>query len=378
MKLRLHLLVLPLLIALVGSASAQLEIRRTGSFDVHLDPFGGPNGTAAAAEVWNHLMQSGAIVRASGPRNAYVVRANTQGAAISGLALDPSGRQLFARSYTSRNLSENSRDFARDLLTAITGATAAPEGTIVFTGGTGRARELFAVSPDGSDLRQLTRDNNLNVSPALSQDGSKVAFTSYVSGYPDIHLLDLRSGRRSTIINSPGLNTGAAFAPNGRQIALIMSFPGNPELFTSNLSGRARRLTRTPGVESSPTWSPDGRSIAYVASDGGNPRIFIIPANGGQPRPLNTGHGYSTEPAWSPASDVLALTVSSGGMQIATHNLRTGQTQLHGPGEDPAWSPDGAHIAFVQNGNLGLLNVQTGARSLIVRGRGAKEPTWSR
>lgn len=365
-------------LAFVSVSLAQLEIRKTGSYDVYQDRFAGDSGAAAGEMVRGLLAQSGSVVPARGPRNAYVVRANTQGAAISGIVLDPNGRQIFARSYSGADLAANSRQFSADILAAITGASAIPTGTIVFSGGSGRSRELFAVSPDGSNLRQLTRDNSLAVSPAISPDGSKVAFTSYVSGYPDIHLLQVASGARSRIISSPGTNTGAAFAPNGNQLALIMSFPGNPELFTSNLSGRARRLTNTPGVESSPTWSPDGRQIAYVGSQGGNPRIFIMPAGGGAPRPVSTGYGYSTEPAWSPDGSRLALTVSSGGMQVAILDLQSGRTTLHGPGEDPTWSPDGRHLAFVQSGNLGILDTTTGARKAILSGRGAKEPTWGR
>ena len=98
------------------------------------------------------------------------------------------------------------------------------------------------------------------------------------------------TSRAAPAIASSGTNTGASYSPNGRELAVIMSKDGNPELYTTSASGSgAHRLTRTPGVESSPTWSPSGDEIIYSSDDRGGPQLFRISSGGGSGRLISTG-----------------------------------------------------------------------------------------
>lgn len=356
---------------------AQLVIRKSGNYNVHVENFAG-DSTGATAMVRQQLQASGQVQLAAGPGNAYVVRANCSGAALSGILVDPRGQRLLAKSYATPRADENAAQFAQDILASLSGQAPAVAGTIAFSGSSGRAREIFIVQADGTGLRQVTSDGNLAVSPAISPDAGKIAFTSYTSGYPDVHLVDLRSGGRRRIFSSPGTNTGAAFSPDGSKLALSMSFTGNPEIYVGGLGGGAKRITQSPSVDSSPTWSPDGRRIAYVSDAGGRPQIYITGAGGGGAQPVRTGHNYTTEPSWSPDGAKLAMTVRAGGLSIAVLELASGRVQILGGGEDPTWGPDSRHLAFVQGGTLAILDTVTGQRRSIVTGRNAKEPSWSR
>ena len=42
------------------------------------------------------------------------------------------------------------------------------------------------------------------------------------------------------------------------------------------LSGARERLTQFPGINSSPIFSPDGRQLALVLSRDGNPEIYVM------------------------------------------------------------------------------------------------------
>lgn len=369
-----------LAVLLVSSAhpvAAQLVIRKSGNYNVHVENFAGDTAGASAI-VRQQLQASGQVQLADRPGNAYVVRANSSGAALSGILVDPRGHRLLAKSYTTPRADANAAQFAQDILASLSGQAPAVAGTIAFSGGSGRAREIFVVQADGSGLRQVTNDANLAVSPSISPDAGKIAFTSYTSGYPDIHLLDLRSGSRRRLFSSPGTNTGAAFSADGSKLALSMSFTGNPEIYVGGLGGGAKRITQSPSVESSPTWSPDGRRIAYVSDAGGRPQIYITGAGGGAAQPVRTGHAYATEPAWSPDGSKLAMTVRAGGLSIAVLDLASGRVQILGGGEDPAWGPDSRHLAFVQGGTLAIVDTVSGQRRSLVAGRNAKEPSWSR
>ena len=91
-------------------------------------------------------------------------------------------------------------------------------------------------------------------------------------------MYNLDSGERKRVSGFPGLNTGGAISPDGREMALILSKDGNPDLYVMNL--RNRELTRdhpTPrAAEASPCWSPDGSPDLLVSDGMGSPQIYII------------------------------------------------------------------------------------------------------
>jgi Tol biopolymer transport system component/DNA-binding winged helix-turn-helix (wHTH) protein len=89
----------------------------------------------------------------------------------------------------------------------------------------------------------------------------------------------------------------AAWSPDGRHVVYTSDRAGNADLWTQRLGDPDPvRLTRHDAGESQPQWSPDGRWIVFRSERHGG-GIFVIPASGGDERPL-AGFGY--EPRWSP------------------------------------------------------------------------------
>ncbi len=106
-----------------------------------------------------------------------------------------------------------------------------------------------------------------------------------------------------------------------------------------------------------PQMSPDGRRIIYVRNfsdvftDRRYSNLWIIDVDGGQNRPLTTGHYGDAAPRWSPDGTRVAYTSDrEGTSQIYVRWLDSGQTarltNLGFPPADPVWSPDGRQIAF--------------------------------
>jgi TolB protein len=229
---------------------------------------------------------------------------------------------------------------------------------------------------------QLTHDNAISVSPSLSADGRRLAYTGYQSGYADIYLVDLSSGARNRIIKFPGTNSGAAFSPDGSRIACTLSKDGNPEIYVTGINGDSPfRLTRTRGVESSPTWSPNGSEIIYSSDQRGSPQLYRISAGGGVGRLLATGFGYNTQPNWSPDGRKVTFNVrSGGGFQIAILDLDSGSTHVAvNDGQSPVWGADSRHLIFSRGPGLYMFDTVTGRETRLVEDLGhISEPTWSR
>ena len=127
-----------------------------------------------------------------------------------------------------------------------------PDGTPINS-------DLFLARDDGRDLRRLTRTRAIEVSPAWSPDGKRLAFVSDKTGAPHIYVMNR----------------------NGSSV---------------------ERLTYGGSYNTSPAWSPDGRWIAYETRVGGQFDIWLIDPDGGVNVPLITHPRSDEGPAWAPDS----------------------------------------------------------------------------
>ncbi len=197
---------------------------------------------------------------------------------------------------------------------------------------------LGEVSSDGSWIRLISEalpsaDYELDFSPDLSPDGSRIVFMTY---------------RFKT-----------------RQLRLLFFGVVNSEIVTSALDGSdVRRLTKNDWFDHSPVWSPDGASIAFISRG----TLHTMRADGSQMRELtDTAVSLGDPPIWSPDGEYIAFTaVESEGQHRSRYALytvtrqgsevyRVSETVIQGvPPRSrvmtsrPAWSPGGGQLAFAK------------------------------
>ncbi len=223
------------------------------------------------------------------------------------------------------------------------------------------------------EVRQITNDKALAVTPRWSPDGSRLLYTSYFrTGSPDIFMLDLGSLQRNTFVSFKGTNSGARFSPDGRNVAMVLSGEGNPEIYVGNAEGRnITRKTRTRAIESSPCFSPDGSQLVFTSDAAGGPQLYIMPTAGGEARRLPTRlNGYCAEPDWSKADPTkIAFTARMGrNFQIAVYDLNTGIAKQVSKAAfdavEPSWLADGRHLVFTaraaNTSSLWILDTESG------------------
>ena len=250
-------------------------------------------------------------------------------------------------------------------------------GKLAFVGKQRKISEIYTSDLMFSRVRPLTRDRALVTGPRWSPDGSRLLYTTYhQSGFPDIYAINLRSGRREPIATYKGTNSGAAFSPNGRRIAMALSGSGNSEIYIADANGKkSRRLTTNKSLEASPSWSPDGQRLVYTSDAPGKPQLYTISVNGGAPRRIPTNiSSYCSEPVWNPVhSNQIAFTASiGGGFQIALYDFKTRsskQLTQAASSVEPAWLRDGRHLVFTRREGgrqrLMLLDSETGKVSAL-------------
>jgi eukaryotic-like serine/threonine-protein kinase len=135
----------------------------------------------------------------------------------------------------------------------------------------------------------------------VSSDGKLLLFTSYSTSASDIYVLPLEPrGAPRPFATTPFNEISPRFSPGGGWVAYSSNLSGSPEVYVQRLDGGgATRISRDGGTR--PRWRRDGMELFYLGPDG---RVMSVPVNGGPdggfgvPRVLFQAEGITSfEPA---------------------------------------------------------------------------------
>ena len=310
---------------------------------------------------------------------------------------DIGGAKLFRKLYNGPVSEAGARkvahEYAADILKQF-GAESLAGSKIYFVSdrsGQG-VKEIWSMDYDGSNQRQLTRFNSISTMPAVSPDHQRLAFTTYAKGQPRIMIMSLETFRSLPFLNpEASLNATPSFTPDGQKILFASSFGGySSQIYIANTDGTGvRRLSNSRAIEVEPKVNPrTGSDVVFVSGRGGPQHIYKMNIDGADVERLTPPEGEAANPAWHPNGQHMAFKwtrgFAPGNWNIFIMDVASRETvQLtHGAGrnENPFWAPDGRHLVFSSNRSgkfqiYTMLVDGTEVRQLTTTGNNAM-PVW--
>jgi Tol biopolymer transport system component len=192
------------------------------------------------------------------------------------------------------------------------------------------------------------------------------------------------------LTSTPGLEFQPALSRDGSRVAYVWNGADggeNFDIYTKSVDVPTTfRLTTDPAPECCPVWSPDGRSIAFVRTHAASAQIVIAPAMGGAERVVRAIHPwFGTGLSWSPDGKTLAFSdrdEEGGAFRVFLLSADDGQAQpLSAPDGSaagdgfPAFSPDGMRLAYVRQpardqfqwSDILVRDIDSGTETLVLR-----------
>ncbi len=219
-------------------------------------------------------------------------------------------------------------------------------------------RDIWRVDLDGQNLIRLTTDTGEDLDPTVA--AGKVVWLSFRSGRAELYTMSLAGGADTRITNTVADESTPALSPDGSRLAFAQVAGGVTKVFVGNAdaTGTARATPNDFGfsgaIETAPAFAP-GSKLAFVATANGSADVFQM-VGATAPTLLAGGNAAEVEPAWSADASRLAFVSNrTGSTEIFLLNTGTGAvTQLtSGPGtkSQPAWTPDGRVVYLETQGN---------------------------
>ena len=314
---------------------------------------------------------------------------------------NPGAPQILGKQYKEDATPDMARviahRFADEIIARLgSGIAGIAESQLYFVSTRSGNKEIWSMDYDGANQKQVTKLGSIALSPRISPDGSRLAYSALTHGSGEswqIMMYSLELGRTVAFPRNAGDNFSPAWASDGTKIAFASSMhSGRSEIFVADANGGGARRLSTGKGDVSPVFNPKTNGqIAWVSGRTGLPQIYVMDADGSNVQRM-TDQGYAVSPAWSPNGLLLAFAWVRnygpgvlGGSDIYLMDIASRQiiqlTHDGGRNDFPSWSPDGRHIVFQSNrtGNEQIWSVLadgTHLQQLTRQGRNS-QPNWS-
>ena len=246
---------------------------------------------------------------------------------------------------------------------------------------------------------ELDSDTGIEISPAWWPDGSRLVYSSDVTGLLQVYDIEIETGEIRQLVDDPDGSGMATISPDGKRIAYIVTKEINWQLYVADIpeldeNGDIVPITRDQATKLSvgddtqnllPWWSPDGEFILFTASRSiTENEINIVASDGSSPPRIVTNTGLLAA-GWSNDGEVLLAidNQSVDGQNLLVVDPESGEDLGFIPMPFQAlfasWSPDSTEVAVtdLSTGAMWLLDSDgTSIRQTLGNNFNPRRSSW--
>jgi TolB protein len=183
----------------------------------------------------------------------------------------------------------------------------------------GGNRDIYRMGIDGNDVVKLSTSLSTDANPTVIN--GRVVFSSYRNGNADLYSVSLNGGTETRLTTATTNETLPALSPDGTQLAWVQAPTGGLTKVYRGDANAAGAVLATPGfadgIQTSPSWAPNG-ALAFTMANASSADIYGVAAAGDTAKLLTGSSSADVEPAYS-----------VDGSKIAFASNRTGDTELY-------------------------------------------------
>ncbi len=275
----------------------------------------------------------------------------------------------------------------------VSGPQIAPDGawvayTVSVTDAKGDKEDsdVWMTSWDGQRTLRLTWSKESESSPRFSPDGQWLAFLSsrdYDAETEQVWIFNRAGGEAERVTDLKGGVSDYVWSPDGKRLAIVARDP-DPEA-TEGSKDKAEKKTPLPIVIERFQFKED--EIGYLGKR--RQHLYVVDLAARKAEPLTSGATDEALPAWSPDGASIAFVTKRGPdpdrndnwdlyviaakagatpRQVTTHDGPDGAPYWE---SRPAWSPDGKSIAYLQGGPQKLIEYAVHQLAVVPAAGGA-------
>lgn len=168
--------------------------------------------------------------------------------------------------------------------------------------------DIYRMSLKGEIMKKITNGPRgaMNVEPAVSPDGSKIAFSSDRSGQTMIYVMNADGSSPKRITFAGKFNASPSWSPDGQRIAFAGWSQDHFDIFTMKADGSdmiritsAKKANGRWAQNEDPVFSPDGRFLMYTSNRTGTNQVYISNLDGSEERRITDDRHNYFKPKWS-------------------------------------------------------------------------------
>jgi len=203
---------------------------------------------------------------------------------------------------------------------------------------------------------QFGSSGSVGANPSWHPDGPLMFEGSSAGGTMRLYFWQPGAGMPAELLNSGQISgdlTWPAVSPDGTVLAFVSDATGKGDIYIWDRATNAVRQAMTsPFTEAAPRFNSGGGKLVFSRKNQGGEDLFVVPSAGGQPSPLVGGNGDQTRPVYSGGNVVfftsergdgkfdIAVSSGPGKKKLVAKNVRLPVRA------SPALSPDGQWIAY--------------------------------